>query len=640
MICCPIKGKTPFAQHNSPGLTQMKALRKSCSSSWLSNSVSVTQSKWVTMIIGHSWSQAFYPPPNPCAGSWPYRPPRYLSNLSSSPDASSCGLPCLMTSRWPPITVPIVSKWTGNPNSTSPFNFPCYSTLTTGCHETVQPHLQKQQPVTNMPSPSWICSQAIVGLYLFATRLLKMSAAVSSHIVTPMRVAQWKWQQTMELSSRTNFSIKLNRHWQLNNYKCTKWLTTKSINSAHADVLCKLIWRLTRMLCFTFKIIWFAFLPRNAPGWAACLPTASPTYRLTHNWAFRSASQPTTTTSGCARWILARGEGRTIQPSVEKSVGRRFESILFLQHSHRYFAQGFYEKMDDWVLHVGSILQQIHVAQQHWTHQGNLHCNKIWTVANTAPSLSGIIPVVILSDFELLSDGRSCDLAAILDFFQKCHFWPLWRVVAPEKQLFNIACNLMCPWNTHSCPCNASIGKYFVAGNIQFGIVWTKVSTKSCCSSAGIISKMFWKIYELQFKPKPNVSAPKSGRKGNLWKFSSLQAGELLDSIHWQGKRSRNEAPPPNTHTEKAGKTLWTVAREVLHWASGPQISVYVSLTVNDSYRATPEHTVVWFPLGTHSQRRSNQRAAPSCCPVVLWRHPIGFVWRLLLNCPNHSRSS
>ena len=39
--------------------------------------------------------------------------------------------------------------------------------------------------------------------------------------------------------------------------------------------------------------------------------------------------------------------------------------------------------------------------------------------------------------------------------------------------------------------------------------------------------------------------------------------------------------------------------------------------------------------LGTHSQRRSNQRATPSCCPVVLWRRPIGFVWRLLLRHTN-----
>ncbi len=41
--------------------------------------------------------------------------------------------------------------------------------------------------------------------------------------------------------------------------------------------------------------------------------------------------------------------------------------------------------------------------------------------ASISMKLSGIIPVVILSHFEL-SASKSHDLAAILDFFWKCYF--------------------------------------------------------------------------------------------------------------------------------------------------------------------------------------------------------------------------
>ncbi len=48
--------------------------------------------------------------------------------------------------------------------------------------------------------------------------------------------------------------------------------------------------------------------------------------------------------------------------------------------------------------------------------------------ASNSMKLSGNIPVVILSHFEL-SESRSCDLAAILDSFWKCYSW-LWLLAA------------------------------------------------------------------------------------------------------------------------------------------------------------------------------------------------------------------
>ncbi len=51
---------------------------------------------------------------------------------------------------------------------------------------------------------------------------------------------------------------------------------------------------------------------------------------------------------------------------------------------------------------------------------------------------------------------------------------------------------------------------------------------------------------------------------------------------------------------------------------------------------------MAWSPSENYSQAGNTVPATQqpaSCCPVVLLRWAIGFVWRLLLCCPYHSRS-